>query len=123
MVDATGLTQELQAAGIQIGGCNSLGEVWDMNNIHIESRPDVAAVIAAHNAQAWEDKRLRSLARKLSARTQANLSEQLRTMTPQQAVDYIETNVTSLATAKTVLKIMARIIIAMRDEIWPDLPE
>jgi len=61
--------------------------------------------------------------RKAGARTEAALATQFKTLTPQQAVDYIETNVTSLATAKTVLKIMARILIAMRDEIWPDLPE
>jgi hypothetical protein len=47
----------------------------------------------------------------------------LKTLTPAQAVAYIETNVTSLATAKTVLKVMARILIALRDETWPDLPD
>jgi len=64
-----------------------------------------------------------SLARFSSARGEAALASQLRTLTPQQAVDYIETNVTNLASAKAVLKIMARILIAMRDQVWPDLPE
>lgn len=61
--------------------------------------------------------------RRATARSQAALATQLRTLTPQQAVDYIETNVTNLATAKDVLKILARIVIAMRDEVWPDLPD
>lgn len=61
--------------------------------------------------------------RRVTARGNAKLSTQLRTLTPQQAVDYIETNVTNLATAKDVLKIMARILIALRDEAWPDLPD
>lgn len=58
-----------------------------------------------------------------AARAQAALADAFRTLTPAQAADWIETNVTSLATAKTALKIMARILVAMRDQIWPDLPE
>ena len=61
--------------------------------------------------------------RRENARAEAALAAQLKTLTPQEAVDYIETNVTTLASAKTVLKIMARMLIAMRDQIWPDLPE
>jgi len=40
-----------------------------------------------------------------------------------QATSYIDSNVTDLASAKTVLKAMARMIIALRDSKWPDLPE
>lgn len=61
--------------------------------------------------------------RKDDARGEAALATQFKSLTPAQAVTYIENNVTNLATAKDVLKIMARILIAMRDEIWPDLPE
>lgn len=39
------------------------------------------------------------------------------TFTAQQAEDYIETNVTSLATAKTVMKAMARLLVAERNVI------
>lgn len=62
-------------------------------------------------------------ARKTNAKGEAALATQFKTLTPQQAVNYIENNVTNLSTAKDILKIMARILIAMRDEIWPDLPE
>jgi hypothetical protein len=61
--------------------------------------------------------------RKANARAEAKLATELKSLTPAQAVAYIETNVTNLASAKTVLKIMARILIAMRDEIWPELPD
>lgn len=61
--------------------------------------------------------------RKANAIAEAGLATELKTLTPAQTVQYIETNVTSLASAKVVLKIMARILIALRDETWPDLPE
>lgn len=38
-----------------------------------------------------------------------------------QAVDYIDTNVTDLASAKTVLVAMARLLVAQRDALWPGL--
>jgi hypothetical protein len=66
---------------------------------------------------------LQTIERLRNARSEAALTTQLRTLTPQQAVNYIETNVTNLATAKDVLKIMARMLIAMRDKVFPDLPE
>lgn len=39
----------------------------------------------------------------------------MKTFTAAQAESYIETNVTTLATAKVVLKIMARMLVLMRD--------
>jgi hypothetical protein len=51
------------------------------------------------------------------ARAELSLTEALQKATPQQAVNYIENNVTSLQTAKVVLKLMARLIIILRDQI------
>ena len=39
----------------------------------------------------------------------------------QQAIDYIDANVTDLASAKTVLVGMARLLVALRDAQWPTL--
>jgi hypothetical protein len=64
-----------------------------------------------------------TIARFSAARSEASLTTQLKALTPQQAVDYIETNVTTLATAKIVLEIVVRMLIALRDEVWPDMPE
>ena len=66
---------------------------------------------------------LASIARQNNARAQAALSDQLKTMTGDQAVAYIEASVNTFAQAKPLLKIMARLIIAERDKIWPDLPD
>jgi hypothetical protein len=53
----------------------------------------------------------------VESRVQIALTGALRTATPQQAVDYIENNVTNLATAKEVLKLMARMLIVLRDKV------
>lgn len=62
-------------------------------------------------------------ARREGAREEARLAEALRTCTPQQAVDYIEANVTNLASAKAALKLMVRVLVAMRDEVWPEMAD
>lgn len=61
--------------------------------------------------------------RKSAAKGEAALATALKTISPAQAVEYINTQVTDLASAKAVLKLMARMLIAMRDEIWSDMPE
>jgi hypothetical protein len=91
--------------------------VEDTNNTTM-----VMAIYAAHdpNPTAAE---LAAIDRKIGAIAEARLATELKSLTPAQAVAYIETHVTTLATAKTVLKIMVRILIAMRDEIWPNLQD
>jgi len=49
MINTSKLTSELQAVGIVTNGCNSDGIVWDKDNNEIQHRPDVEAVIAAHD--------------------------------------------------------------------------
>lgn len=39
----------------------------------------------------------------------------------QQALDYINTNVTDLDSAKTVMLAMARMLVALRNQTWPHL--
>jgi len=43
------LTEELIAAGNVGSACNEFGVVWDAENNEIQGRPDVAAIIAAHD--------------------------------------------------------------------------
>ena len=44
------LCSELRAAGITThGNCNSIGVVWDDDNNEIQDRPDVAAILEAHD--------------------------------------------------------------------------
>lgn len=49
-----------------------------------------------------------AILRKMNSKAEAGLATQLKTVTAQGAVDYIETQVTNLASAKAVMKIMAR---------------
>lgn len=47
------------------------------------------------------------------AQAQLALANGLKNLTPQQAVDYVEENITTLAQAKAVLKLMVRILIVL----------
>ena len=60
---------------------------------------------------------------KAGAKSRAKHVIELRTATQKDVENYIDNNVTDIASAKSVLKILARIIVAMRDEIWSDLGE
>lgn len=66
------------------------------------------------NEQAIEQKRINSF-------SEALLATEIKSMTAEQAVAYIDGYVTNLATAKVVLKIMARLLIAIKNHIWPNL--
>ena len=55
------------------------------------------------------------------ARSEASLSGALATVTPVEAVAYIETHVVDLPSAIVALKLMARMLIALRDASWPEL--
>lgn len=123
MINVAKLSKELTTAGIAIGGCNSNGVVWDVDGVtEIQNVPEVQAVLNAHTPEKTQAK-MAALARKENAKQEAGLASQLKSLTPQGAVDYIETNVTNLASAKAVMKIMARMLIALRDEVWPEMPE
>lgn len=50
MMNVPKLQKELDAAGIQNGGCNDAGKVWDVDGVtEIQDRADVAEVVALHN--------------------------------------------------------------------------
>lgn len=49
-VNVEKLIQELKASGITThGNCSSTGIVWDDDNSEIQDRPDVVAVLQAHD--------------------------------------------------------------------------
>lgn len=60
---------------------------------------------------------------------QANAKEQVKQIpawaswTEQEVVDHIQNNVTDLASAKTVLVAMGRMLVALRNEQYPDLQQ
>lgn len=51
------------------------------------------------------------------AKSELALTGALRNATPQQAVNYIENNVTDLPSAKAALKLMVRMLIVLRDQV------
>lgn len=60
-------------------------------------------------------------ARQAAAKSNAALATALKGLTPQQAVDYIDTNVKDLASAKAAMKLIVRILIALLNHVMPDL--
>ncbi len=55
------------------------------------------------------------------ARAQVQNIPNWATWTEVETLDHIDTNVTDLASAKVVIRAMARMLIALRNERWPDL--
>lgn len=50
MINISKLSTKLKTAGIQNGGCNINGVVWDVDGVtEIQNRADVLAVILAHD--------------------------------------------------------------------------
>lgn len=48
-INVVKLHEELEAAGIEISGCDSNGKVLDNDNNEIHNRADVKAIIKAHD--------------------------------------------------------------------------
>ena len=48
-INVSKLHKELENAGVETGGCNTNGIVWDKDNNEIQDRKDVKAVIKAHD--------------------------------------------------------------------------
>ena len=115
MINSTKLTEELRSAGIEISGCNSSGIVWDLSGNEIQDRLDVLAIIQTHDPVDYTTS--------IQELLMSEAPDKLRnipgwaTWDVEQAVDYINTNVTSLATAKTVLVAMAKMLVVLRDII------
>ena len=137
-IDIIGLTKELNAAGIQVSGCNSDGKVWDPQGNEIQNRADVAAVVAAHNPSNWALIEQRSASRQIAAKGIARSIPNWATWSQQDWATWRDANVSAtqinaianLSDAKAMLNKMAVILdslakmeIALRDQIWPDLPE
>ncbi len=91
-----------------------------------QAKPKLAEIEAA-----WPDVEAALLAEQQAAvKVEATLAESVTqsaaipgwaTWTEQQVIDHIQTNVTDLASAKTVLIAMARMLVALRNRNWPNL--
>lgn len=138
MINIVGLAFELQAAEIQIGSCDTDGHVWDAQGNAIQDRADVAAVIAAHDAETWIAREQRIVSRGSAAKATARDIPSWATWTQAEWQTFFAANlsdteadlVTSLAAARvmikrqnTVINALAKMVMAVRDQVWPDLSE
>jgi hypothetical protein len=83
------------------------------------TQQDVDALLSAHTGGQAESERLAVV--RESGETDFAALPGWATWTVAQAEDYIETNVTDLASAKVVLKALAKAIVALRNDRWPGL--
>jgi hypothetical protein len=122
MINIRQLYKELANAGISIGGCNEEGIVWAEDGVtEIQDQPEVKKIIKAHkyvDPEIYEQK-LRELRTK--SEESAKQIQGWAKWNEQQAVEYIEQNVTDLKSAKIVLKAMARMLLALRDKSFPNI--
>ena len=118
------LSEKIKAAGIPFKTADENGSV-DCSGFYLskEQYAQLANIIREHLDPSGYAVQKRIKDRQSAAKNEAGLATQLKTVTAQGAVDYIEVNVTNLASAKAVMKIMARMLIALRDAQFPELPE
>ncbi len=112
-VDVNGVTYSLT-----VGGLDPTADVATLQK-HLDSRAAELmenAVLLGHAITTAD--RTRQL-----AESQATAIPNWAHWTEQQVIDYINTNVTSLATAKVVLVALARMVVALRNETWPGLQQ
>ncbi|MEL7591817.1 MAG: hypothetical protein AAGU17_11065 [Anaerolineaceae bacterium] len=119
MINATKLDQELKVAGIQFSGVNSLGVVWDMEGNEIQDRPDILVILQVHDPVDYITP-IRETLQAEAPMLLRNIPNWV-TWDTQQVTDYINTDVTSLASAKVVLVAMARLLVALRDRAFAEI--
>jgi predicted RNase H-like HicB family nuclease len=114
----------LQATGIDILGRYSF---YPPSEVHIsggdvaEARDEIQAVIDAHVPDPLYFPEDVERERRQQADVDIAAIPGWATWTAQEAQDWIDANVTSLASARTALKAMARMLVALRNKTWPSL--
>ena len=112
------LHRELKAASLDIEGLADMLPQVAVDFIGTPSQADLdtaQAIIDAHDATDYE------AIVKAGADAQAANIPGWATWTEQESLDWIEANVTNLASAKTVLLAMSRLLVALRNKQWPGL--
>ena len=106
------LHRELAAAGISIIGV-SADENGDLDRIDFApsvteaQQAQALAIVSAHDPTDTDE------LRRQAARAAYKQLAALRGMTPDQAEAWVEANVTTLATAKSAMKLLARVIVIL----------
>jgi hypothetical protein len=111
------LHAELEKAGIPIEGVSSSGRIDFLPAATDEQKVQAEAILAAHDPNTL----LKVDQVQADAKGQATAIPNWAIWTEQQAVDWISANVTDLASARQVLLAMVRMLVALRNQTWPDL--
>ena len=125
MINSTVLHKQLKAAGITFDGCNSNGEVWTAEGLRIHEQSNVAAIIANHEANytVYQQLELDAENRKNNAKGTAIVAPNLSTLSAADAELWVENNTGNVADMRVVVREMARLIVSLRDERWPTMPD
>lgn len=109
------LHRELAAAGLPVVGVCENGRIDWSRELSESEAAQAKAITAAH------DPTDHIAARKAAAESAAAAVPNWSTWTAEKAEEYINANVTTLAGARVVLAAMAKLLVALRDEAWPEL--
>ena len=104
--------------GVVYSDDTQTGEAILTDAASVADEVTAVGVIDAHDDTALSTEQI-ALAASADADVRAKAIPGWALWTEQQAIDYITGEVTDLASAKTVLIAMARIIVALRDAQWP----
>jgi hypothetical protein len=115
MVNIQKLHRELAAAGLPVISVRIDGVIDYLTALSETERATAAAIIAAHDPTDYVAER------QAGAQSAAAAIPSWATWDESQVIDYINTNVTTLASAKVVLVAMARMLVALRNQTWPGL--
>jgi|WetSurMetagenome_2_1015567.scaffolds.fasta_scaffold700030_1 hypothetical protein len=113
-LNVTKLFRELAAAGLPVVGVDANGKIDYSQPLDGAQMAVQMTVLANHDPVDYIQQR------EAAAAVAAKSIPSWATWTDQQAQDYINANVTTLAQAKVVLVALARMVVALRDHTWPE---
>jgi hypothetical protein len=115
MINIAKLHRELEAAGLPVVGVAADGRMdWSRKLTEAEA-DQVKVILEAHDPVDYGQ------VRQEEAEKAAAAVENWSSWTAEKAAEYINANVTTVASARGVLVSMAKLVIALRDQTWPEL--
>ncbi len=114
MINVELLYYELEQAGLPISSANSEGRIDYTRELTAEEQAAADAVVAAHDPDGLLPHEEDEVIAKEARQNFRNMP-QWATLTAQEAENYIIDNVNDLASARVVLRFMARMLMHLRD--------
>lgn len=125
MSNATDIRALLVAAGLPVKSVNDAGVIT--YNAGVDLTPTQRAketdILEEYYFPSAYTLRKIHETRKNAAYSEGELATLIKTMTPQEAVDWIEANVNGTADVKDYLQELTRMTLGLRDEIWSSMAD